>query len=241
MDEFNKFLESQLYPRREKKEVPRPFVTVSRQTGAGGHTFANMLVGRMAAEEDPLFWGWRIFDRELCTRVLEDPKIKISLESLLTEEYRSQVEDMLFNLLEDQTPQEIVIKKIFETLITLASFGNVILIGRGGACVTSRLPGGIHLRLVAPETTRVRRMQDLLGIGQQQAKKIVAEQDAARRQLVKECFGKDIDDPLLYDAVWNTEKIPMPVIVEMTMEMIKRKAAELKEKFSVSGCRCEDR
>ena len=85
--------------------------------------------------------------------------------------------------------------------------GKVIIVGRGSAMVTRDIPGAINVRLVAPETSRVRWMMKKLKLDRPAALKAVRKQDADRRKMVKTFFQKDIDDPLLYDAVWNSETV----------------------------------
>lgn len=183
-----------------------PFITISRQTGAGGHRLANELITQMQKEGEPLFRGWQVFDQEIWKKVLEDPKMKVSVKALMTEEYLSQLEDILFNLFERQTPQDVVIHRIFQLLRTLASYGKVILVGRAGACVTRSLPSGIHVRLVASEPNRANRMVRLLHVDEKEARRVMEECDRSRARLVRDYFKRDIADPLLYDVVWNTTR-----------------------------------
>ena len=201
-----------------------PFVTISRQAGAGGHSLAEALLTRMEKEPDPFFKGWQMFDQELCKRISEDPKLKVSMQSLLTEEYRTQVEDLLAGMIVGGSSQEAVVKKTFETVRTLATFGKVILVGRAGSCVTVGLPLGVHVRLVAPEPVRIQRMSDRLHLSPEDAvRKAVRKQDQDRARLVKDYFNRDIDDPLLYDTVWNTGRVPVESVASCIITMIQHR------------------
>lgn len=201
-----------------------PFITISRETGAGGHELANELIAQMRQERELLFHGWQVFDQEIWKKILEDPKLKVSVKALMTEEYRNQLEDILFNLVERQTPQDVVIHRIFQLLRTLASYGKVVLVGRAGACVTRSLPSGVHVRLVASEPSRVNRMVRLLHVDEKEARRVMEEQDCSRARLVKDYFKRDITDPLLYDVVWNTDTVPMETIAAVIIRMIQTKA-----------------
>lgn len=211
--------------RSDLKNGHHPFVTISRQAGAGGHSLAEALLARMGKEPDPLFRGWQVFDQELCRKVLEDPGLKVSMRSLLTEEYRTQVEDLLAGVIVGESPQGTVIKRTFETLRVLAAFGKVILVGRAGSCVTAGLPLGVHVRLVAPEPMRVRRMSDLLHQGPEDARKTVHKQDLDRARLVKDYFSREIDDPLLYDVVWNAGRVPMETAASCIIALVRQRVS----------------
>src|SRR5688572_30283359 len=73
-----------------------PFVTISREAGAGGHSLAETLLEQMKAIDGiPVLRGWQVMDQELCHKILENPHLKVSLEALLTEELHSEVEDIV--------------------------------------------------------------------------------------------------------------------------------------------------
>jgi len=202
----------------------RPFVTISRQTGAGGHTLARVLAQAMRQGDDPLFQGWQVFDRELCETLMRDPKLRVSIQSLLTEAYRSQIEDAIFSLLGGETPRDVVVRKLFETIRALAAIGRVIIVGRAGMCVTRGLPDGVHLRLVAPEPVRIARMRERLHVGEHAAREMIGAQDHDRARLVRDHCHRDIDDPLLYDATWNTQTVPFEAIAASLIALIRHRA-----------------
>ena len=213
------------HPRPPGRPEYHPFVTISRQAGAGGHTLARVLLQAMSQEDDPLFQGWQVFDRELCEKLMEDPRLHVSMQSLLTEEYRSEIEDAIFSVLGGETPRYAVVKKLFETIRTLAALGRAIIVGRAGMCVTRGLPDGVDLRLVASEATRVKRMAGLLQVGEKEAREAVYKQDHDRSRLVRDHFFRDIHDPLLYDVIWNTEAVSFEAIAASVITLIKQRAA----------------
>ena len=208
-----------------------PFITISRQPGAGGHTLAEALVEEMKKEKDPLFQGWQMFDQELCKKVCEEPGLKVSLNFLLSFEYRSHIEDMMTEMIVGNSPQDVVFKKIFQIIRNLAGFGKVILVGRGSSCLTRELPLGIHVRLVAPLPIRIKRIMKAKNTTEAQAREFIQEQDKTRQRLVKTFFHADIHDPLLYDVIWNTEKVPVELIARLLVGMIKEKAEALQPKI----------
>ncbi len=212
---------------RSGKKRAVPFVTISRQTGAGGHTLAETLLKVMEREaETGLFRGWQICDQQLCEKLCQDAHLTVSMQSLLSEEYRSQIEQFIFGLFGTQTDQYLVIKKLFETIRAMAVLGKVIIVGRGGSQVTKGLDQGVHVRLAAPEPIRVRRMQKLLGQSEEAARQTVHKQDRDRARLVKTYFHADIDDPLLYDVTWNTGAASFEAIAEAIVSVIKHRAKE---------------
>jgi cytidylate kinase len=112
----------------------------------------------------------------------------------------------------------------------LALIGKVIIVGRGGSLITADLPQGIHIRLVAPEAHRVVWMMKRFKINKEEARETVQNQDRDRKKLIKLFFNRDIDDPLLYDMVWNTGKVELDVVTRATLDLIKRRAEPKGEK-----------
>ena len=89
----------------------------------------------------------------------------------------------------------------------LAQMGYVILVGRGGNVITGTLPNAFHVRLVGSLEKRIGHAQEVRNLDRQAALEWVKKEDMGRRRYVKENYDKDIDDPLLYHLVLNTDLI----------------------------------
>ncbi|OGS02535.1 MAG: hypothetical protein A3G41_08470 [Elusimicrobia bacterium RIFCSPLOWO2_12_FULL_59_9] len=207
-----------------------PFVTISRQAGAGGRKFVQALLTRLEAlPEKPLFQGWQSFDKELCEKVAQDPAIKVSFQALVTEKFRNDLEDDLSQIIADESPQLKVHRKIFSIIDGLAAVGKAVIVGRGGACLTRNHPLGIHIRLVASRKSCVERIMEQMGTGRREAERWIVEQDNARAKLIRSYFDKNIDDPLLYDAIFNSDAAPFDMMASAVISMIEYKAAASKK------------
>ena len=201
-----------------------PFVTISRQYGAGGRKLAAALMEAMSRHRSRLFQGWRTFDRKLCEELSQDRELKHSLDSVFSEECLSEIDALVRNLLGVRLGQPAAIAAMFRAIRTVATRGKVIIVGRAGSCVTASLRLGVHVRLTAPVEYRIGQM----GIDDREPAKSRRELDAVdrdRARLVKTYFRRDIDDPELYDVIWNTAKVPIPVIARATMALLEEKVA----------------
>ncbi|OQA57180.1 MAG: cytidylate kinase [Candidatus Omnitrophica bacterium ADurb.Bin277] len=203
-----------------------PFITISRDTGAGGHNLADAVMALIDQEKkDPLFQDWQICDQEICSRLARDSRLKVSRESLIVTEYRSATEDVLSQLLTGEASQEKIARRMFAMMRDLAVYGKSIIIGRGATCLTRNLSYGIHIRLVASLPSRISLMMKAHGKDEKWAREKIREQDRAKAAFVKNFFHKDIHDPLLYDAIWNTDRIGIDEIARILVSWIKNKAA----------------
>ncbi len=193
-----------------------PFVTVSRQAGVGGTSLANLLAQRLSLLEGK---PWRVFDRELCEEVAVDPKLSVTIESLMREIYRASFEEYVAHFILDESPQAAVVKSMLQTVRAAALTGRAVIVGRGGSLVTRGMALGVHIRLVRPRSQRVAALRDRFSFSQKQAEQECERIDASRRRLAKDYFARDIDDPLLYDAVWNVDRVPLETVADLTARL----------------------
>lgn len=210
-------------------EIPRtgfPFVTISREAGAGGHLLAHVLATDFLRENGALFEGWHVFDREICEIIAQDSGIQASLNALLTEHYGSELRDFFEGIFSGQSRQYTLQKKIFKVVRMLALLGKVIIVGRSAAFVTADLTTGVHVRLVAAQTIRIKWMMSKLKISKEEATDLVRNQDKARQKLTTTYFDKDISDPVNYHVVWNSGKLDPHEMSHSVITMLKHRAAK---------------
>lgn len=217
----------QTAPDIDHKKGCFPFITISRQSGAGGNALAVALEEKIQRlHGEPLFRGWQLCGPQLCQLIEgQDPALKTVVESLRRTEYHSQAEDMLSQLIYGGFSQDHVVKKMFHAMRAFAIHGKVIFVGRGSTLLTHDLPLGIHVRLEASMASRIKRMMPEFGPDEKNVRKVIEEKDKAKAELVKTFFHKDIQDPLLYDVQWNTDRVSVDEIADLLVVMIRRKAS----------------
>ncbi|MFI5350477.1 MAG: AAA family ATPase [Elusimicrobiota bacterium] len=204
---------------------PAPFVTVSREAGAGGHALAESLLQRFSKESGELFAGWQIFDKSLCERVAADPDLHVSLQSLLNEEHHTGLDDLLRSLVAGVGPQNKIDHRMFRTVRGVCVLGKAIVVGRAAALITRDLPFGVHVRLVSERKARVDRVRRETGLDAIEVGQTLDRQDWQRAREADTYFNKDIADPHLYDCVWNADAVTFEAMAESLVGLIRRRAA----------------
>ena len=213
-------------PQVDPKKGCFPFVTISRQAGAGGNALAVALEEKIQKlHVEPLFRGWQLCNEQLRQMLSQDPALKKIVESLHATEYHSHAEDFISQFIYGGSSQDVVIKKMFHLMRTFALHGKVIFVGRGSTFLTRDLPLGIHVRLEASMESRIKRMAPEFGPDEKNVRRVIEEKDKAKAELVKTFFHKEINDPLLYDVRWNTDRVSIDEIADLLIIMIRRKAA----------------
>ena len=186
----------------------RPFLTISRETCAGATTLGQHLLPLLDQQMGEEGRSWMFLDKDLLTHALTTHHLPEHLATYLPEDRRPEIKGMIGEIVGLHPPLWELEHRVAEAILQIARLGRVIFAGRASHLVTRDLPGGFHLRLVAPLELRVRRRQELQGCGLAEARQVLEETDNARRRYVYSNFEQDINDPHTYDLVINTAHIP---------------------------------
>jgi cytidylate kinase len=198
----------------------RPAITISRQAGSGGHTVAEKLAEILQAQAADPSCPWTVFDRNLVEKVLKDHHLPDNLAKFMPEDRISEMADTMDELFGLHPPSWTLVRQTTDTILHLAELGNVILIGRGSNVITRKLENVFHVRLVGSLEQRVKRMQESHQLTHKSALEFVQREDLGRRRYLKKYFNKEIDDPLLYHLVINTDLIPSEEAAQLVAQSL---------------------
>ncbi len=192
---------------KSKSVAPaKPTVTISRQEGAGGLTVASYLSeylqANTASHEE-----WTVFSHHLVTKVLDDHKQKKHVADFMKEDHKGTITDALEEFLGLHPSTWTLVEQTNATILRLAQIGNVILIGRGANVVTGELKTAFHVHLVGSLEKRIEQAEKAFNLERKAAIQYIKKKDEARKRYVKDNFDRDINDPLLYHIVINTDMV----------------------------------
>ena len=105
----------------------RRAVTISRQAGCGALAVAEKLARYLQEHSSKHVVPWKVFDRNLMEKVLEDHDLPTRLAQFLPEDRVSFLEDIMTDLLQTFPSSQTILRQTTETILKLASVGNVIL------------------------------------------------------------------------------------------------------------------
>jgi hypothetical protein len=183
-------------------EIPRlpegPWISFSKQLGSDAIRIARILGEKL---------GWQIFDKEIVEAIARETHSRQQILSRLDEKAVGRFEDLLNQLLVPEHLDHLTyLREMGKVIWALARQGRVILLGRGANWfLDSRF--GIRVRTVAPFEIRAKRIAERDGIILKDAERKVRAADAARAAFIRQVYHRDIDDPLGYDLVVNTEQL----------------------------------
>jgi len=214
-----------------QKNIHMPFVTFSRESGAGGETIYEKTFHYLSDNDKLSRYPWCIFDKNLIHQVLEDhhlqKDITEEIAETIPEKKYSHIEEVLEELFGLKPSKRQLILKTNQTILRLAEMGNVILVGRGAFVITRKIPSGLHVRIIGSEERRIKHLQEYYDLSRRSAIKYMKEENEGRAKYIKKVFGKNIEDPLLYDLIINTDHISDDDAAEMVGALVLKKSNKL--------------
>lgn len=205
-------------------ELPaEPFITISREPGAGGWSLARHLVDALniAVRDDH---AWTCWDRELVEKVATDLHLSTKLIESLEDRGHSWLSDFLESLSfsdAGQSDEPRIYSRVAASIKALAQTGRVVIVGRGGVFVTRKMPGGIHVRLIAPFQNRATLIAREFHMTPEQATAHLKELEHHRATFYRRYWPKEALNPENFTLTINTAAVDQATMVEMLTALIR--------------------
>jgi hypothetical protein len=131
LEKFNRYLLAQATLARKAPLPQQPSITISRESGAGATTVAQMVAEQLNAIIKPSATeaAWTVFDKNLAKEVLVEHKLSPELEKFMVEDARLPVESIVEELLGLHPNDWWLAQQTTKTILRLASMGRVIMVG----------------------------------------------------------------------------------------------------------------
>lgn len=213
------------YGDMQKRAVrARPFITISREYGCMAYRLGERLAEALNAQHPESHYT--VFDREALEALVADDAIRHDVINSLSERTRGVIEDWVRRLIADTRPESRIYRHLAETLCSIAAGGDAIIIGRGGAAITRQMPGGIHVRLIAPIEWRIQNLRNYPGRAGEANREFVKQADREREQFVRKYLGVDPTDPSLYHLILNNRLLDVGDQVAAIAATVRRRVAD---------------
>lgn len=194
-------------------------VTISRNYGALGRETAQLLADTLEV---------RCCDRYILQEVARRADVDESLVKVL-DEHISRIENHWWQgLLNKETfTYEDYYKYLVKTVFSISLRGGVI-IGRGANLILGP-ERCFRVRIVGSPEECARRTAERKNISLEEARKKVDDIDAERAEYIRKLYDTDIDDPLSYDLVLNSDRYDRVQLVELILEAMQRSGYQLQK------------
>jgi cytidylate kinase len=205
-----------------KAEIPRPFITISREYGCDAGSTAAVIARELNAHEKTDVW--QPYERELIDKIVEDHDISEKVIETIDTKKREEINEFWRNVLTDYPSQVSVYQKLVRTVRGLSIHGRAIFVGRAGVMITRDLKYGIHLRFVAPPSYRIHKIMEKAGIRDRlEAEKLVERKDKERHEFLTQYLKFEATNPASYDLTINVARVSNEEIAQMVVSLLANK------------------
>ena len=194
------YLSNRYYGQMGQPKETGSFVTISRQTGCDATEVAMELI-RIFRKNGR---KWKMINKEILDKsaeMLNFERQKLDHDFITS---RGSVMDEVIKSLSLRyyVSDKKIRGVISDTIRRDAIKGNVIIIGRAGVVSTAGIPGGLHIRLVAPLEWRTESVMNKRNLTREQAEEYVPKSDEKRVLFLEQFCGKKIQD-ICFDIIIN--------------------------------------
>ena len=189
----------QIIQTEEKKADERiSVITISREPGSGGNILGERLSQQLQFD---------LFYQEFIHQMAENAHVSVRLLETLDEKGASVLEEWISSLVDKRHlwPDR-YLQHLMKIIGTIGKHGRAVIVGRGANFV---LPPEkrISLRVISPLETRIRNVSQAFGTAAAEARSRILKTESDRKAFIKKYFNEDIQNPLNYDVIINTEDL----------------------------------
>ncbi len=178
------------------------FITISRQLGTGGAEIARQVAERL---------GYKLHDTASIDHVAKEMGF---IENVAGTDERTP---SFFKRYFTHKPA-ITQARLNSVIYELAKHGDGVFLGRGGHILLKSFSCAMHLRIIASKDKRAERLLEQ-GFSRHSALRYIEQSDRERAGFIKYAFGREWDDPGLYDVLLNMDKLSTALAVDTIVAM----------------------
>ncbi len=184
---------------------PEPVITISRQHGAGGDA-----LGKSVAAE----LGFAYWDREVLHEMAEHAHVSERLFESLDEKPKNAIASIVRAISHSADPSySDYMHELQRQIRTIAHHGHAVIMGRGSQLIVDP-DQSLRIRIVAPLNHRIQTIAKLRGISERDAAQEIQQIDGSHAAFLHQNWGRDIDDPEVYDIVLNSRTLTFESAVD---------------------------
>lgn len=117
----------------------------------------------------------------------------------------------------------------------LAQGHSAVIFGRGSQFILRNHPRAINISIVAPFSVRLKRIMEEKHLKEEQARQEMLHKDNAGREFIRRYFKAEMEDPVCYDVVINTERFTYDAAVSIILETLRIRNEEADRNLKETG------
>ena len=183
------------------KKVFKPTITISREFGCEAYPTAEKLKKIL---EESSGETWALVDRTLVDEVARHHDLEADLLHNLGKRPR-WLDDMLSSLSTKWKNERDHFQLLAQKIVAIASGGNAIIVGMGGAIVTQSMKNCYHFRIFGSMDYRIHSIVQRAKVSPAEAVVMIEKRQKAREKFVRDFLDRDINDIHYFHLLFNND------------------------------------
>lgn len=206
-----------------------PFITISRMYGSGGSEVAQRVSSAL---------GWSLVDNDIIDAIAERSGLTRAEVSAQDERVPSLVERLASALSLGspemlppvptgpvETTEERIIAVTQRVIEEAVQAGPAVFVGRGAQCLLAEREDAVHVFCYAPRAALRKYAMDTFKVGQDEADKMVAEQNKQREQYVRRHWNRNWLAHENYHLCLNTAWLGLDGAADLVVDAARKQFA----------------
>ena len=200
-----------------------PVITLSRLTGCDAREVAAVLVEQLNKKTGSTKWRW--VDKDIIYTIAKELNTDIQrVENFYKGIELSKISEMIMAFSGGFVSDLRVKKAIRDVVLSMCKEGHIVLVGRGGVSIASKIINSLHVRLIAPFYWRVEHVMKKKQMDMAAAEEYVVETDEKRFNLIHSFLEKKpLNIDYLFDATINRYAFSINETAELILTMYEKK------------------
>jgi cytidylate kinase len=200
-----------------------PVITLSRLTGCDAREVAAALVEQLNRKSGTTKWKW--VDKDIIYSIAKELNTDTQrVENFYKGFELSKFSEMIMAFSGGFVTDLSVKKAIRDVILSMCKEGYIVLVGRGGVSIASKITHSLHIRLIAPFYWRVENIMKKKQLDISKAEEYVIETDEKRMNLIQSFLDKKpLNIDYLFDATINRNTFNTNETAELIMTMYEKK------------------
>jgi cytidylate kinase len=183
------------------KKVVKQTITISREFGCEAYPTAEKLKKIL---EETSGEPWALVDRSLVDEVAKHHDLEADILHNLGKRPR-WLDDMLSSLSTKWKNERDHFQLLAQKIVAIASGGNAIIVGMGGAIVTQSMKNCHHFRIFGSADFKINSISHRAKVSPAEAVGMIETRQKAREKFVRDFLDKDINDIHYYHLLFNND------------------------------------
>ena len=184
------------------RKIVKTTVTISREFGCEAYPTAEKLKKIL---EEKSGEPWALIDRTLIEEVARHHDLEADLLNNLGKRPR-WLDDMLSSLSPKWKNEKDDFQLLARKIVSIASGGNTIIVGMGGAIITQSMNNCTHFRIFGSQEFKISSIARRARVSPAEAVELIEKRQKTREKFVRDFLDKDINDSHFYHLLFNNDR-----------------------------------